>query len=95
MLEAAHSTRASSRANLEVEHEIRDQIGLVYTQPEMVVVCEAIAHTSSAPLDAACEIVGLVHGESATISKKQEVATVLKAAKLLRDAGKVRPLTAL
>lgn len=79
----------------EVEHEIRDLIKLVYSQQELTDVCEAMANSLKAPLDAAAtELVALVEGEAAITSKPQ-VNTIQRAAKLLREAGKSRPVTTL
>ena len=79
----------------ELEHEIRDLIRLIYTPQELIVVCEDIANLSRTPLEAAAsEIVGMVQGESPSVSKRHEVAAVQRAARLLREAGRVRPLTA-
>jgi hypothetical protein len=80
----------------EVEHEVRDLISLVYTSPELNEVCEVLANSSQAPLEAAAaEIARLSDGESPIVTAKNHVAAVQKAAKLLREAGKARPLTAL
>lgn len=80
----------------EVEHEVRDLIGMVYTSPELIEVCEVLATSSRAPLEAAAlEIVRLTEGESPIVTVKNHVAAVQKAAKLLREAGRARPLTAL
>lgn len=80
----------------EVEHEIRDLITLVYSPAELTDVCAAITDSSKGPVEEiAADLVGLTQGDSPAVTKKQDAATVQKAAKHLREAGKVKLLSTL